>query len=282
MTETESPKRMGRFWSSFDERVDANSVGTLALRVIIGTIFFMNETAVLGWFGGQGGLAGEKEFVAILGYEPATPLTWLLVLTGIATGVCLILGFATPLASAGAIGISFNVIFHAAWKQGFLGGEAGPGYVLSAVLAVGALALALIGPGRYSVDRALGWSLRGNRWGALALALGVGVGTVVLTVFGPGFGGFSFSPSPAAAIGGDLPTWCLLVDDVREAVGTGLQLPAETFDEFAASAPDEIRPATQTAASAFKESVATAFEKPEVEEAVGAIEAYAASNCGAP
>ena len=282
MMEAESPKRMGRFWSSFDERVDANSVGTLALRVIIGTIFFMNETAVLGWFDGQGGLAGEREFVAILGYEPATPLTWLLVLTGIATGVCLILGFATPLASAGAIGISFNVIFHAAWKQGFLGGEAGPGYVLSAVLAVGALALALIGPGQYSVDRALGWSLRGNRWGAFALALGVGMGTVVLTVFGPGFGGFSFSPSPAAATGGDLPTWCLLVDDVREAVGAGVSLPAETFDEFAASAPDEIRPATETAASAFKESVATAFEKPEVGEAVGAIEAYAASNCGAP
>ena len=96
MTETESPKRMGRFWSSFDERVDANSVGTLALRVIIGTIFFMNETAVLGWFNGQGGLAGKKEFITFLGYDPVTPITWLLLITEIVTGVLLILGFATP------------------------------------------------------------------------------------------------------------------------------------------------------------------------------------------
>ena len=192
MSEAVSRKRMGRFWSSFDERVDANSVGTLALRVIIGAIFFMNETSVLGWFNGQGGLAGKKEFITILGYDPVTPITWLNLVTGIGAGVFLILGFATPLASAGAIGIAFNLIFNLGWKQGFLGGEVGPGYVLSAVLAFGAFALALIGPGQYSIDRALGWSLRGNRWGAFALVLGVGMGTIVLTVFGPGFGGFSF------------------------------------------------------------------------------------------
>lgn len=157
---------------------------------MVGTIFFMNGTALFGWFGGVGAATGKKEFLQFLGYHPVTPIMWLLTITEIVTALLFAFGFLTPAAAAGAIGIGFNLIFNLGWKQGFLGGEAGPGYVLAAVLSVAALALALIGPGRYSADRALGWSLHGNRWGVVAGVLGVAVGTIVLTVFGPGFGGF--------------------------------------------------------------------------------------------
>lgn len=175
---------------ALDDRGDAAGLGALFLRLIVGTVFFMNGTAVFGWFGGEGGVVGKEFFVDLLGYDPVTPVMWFLTITEIVTAVLLVLGFLTPVAVAGAIGIGFNLIFNLGWKQGFLGGEAGPGYVLAAVLSVAALSLALTGPGRYSVDRALGLSLHGIRWGIVAVVLGAGMGTVVLTAFGPGFGGF--------------------------------------------------------------------------------------------
>ena len=48
------------------------------------------------------------------------------------------------------------------------------------VNAAAATAIAFIGPGRVSVDRALGWHLRGLSWGLFSILLGLGAGIVVL------------------------------------------------------------------------------------------------------
>lgn len=54
------------------------------------------------------------------------------------------------------------------------------GYELDVLYAVTAVGLAFTGPGRFSVDAALGLDLAGVVWGAGALALGVAVGLFTL------------------------------------------------------------------------------------------------------
>jgi hypothetical protein len=47
------------------------------------------------------------------------------------------------------------------------------------------ISLAAIGPGRFSLDRAIGWddNISGLRWGVAALAVAAAVSVVTLTVF---------------------------------------------------------------------------------------------------
>lgn len=55
------------------------------------------------------------------------------------------------------------------------------GFELPLALAAAATALAFAGPGRYSIDRALGWNLSGIPYGIGAVALGVVTGLLVYT-----------------------------------------------------------------------------------------------------
>ncbi len=151
-----------------------------------------------------------------------------------------------------------------------------------------AVALGLVGPGRFALDHLAPWRTVGsvNRWlfgpraGVLGIAVGLLVGVGVVTAVGPGFGSTPRSiPPPGVTESGDLARWCQLVGEVRQTVDAGGSIPDATLDDFADAAPDGIRAATQTATEAFKESIPDAFERPEVGAAVGEIEAFAATNC---
>jgi hypothetical protein len=88
----------------------------------------------------------------------------------------------------------FNLIFGMQWQAGWFGNQNGAGYEFAVVILGAAIAVSLLGPGRFSVDRALGWRLSGVPWGVVGVALGVVVGLFVLLVLGLGFGGADLTP----------------------------------------------------------------------------------------
>jgi putative oxidoreductase len=156
------------------------SYGLLLLRVVVGLAFVGHGTQKLfGWFGGYGP-QGTGGFFASQGYRAG-------VLMAIAAGLCetvggllLALGFATPLAGALLAIVMINAIGSVTFKRAFmLGSELEIAYLTIAV------ALAATGPGRFSLDRAIGWddNISGVWWGVAALAAAAVISFVTLTLF---------------------------------------------------------------------------------------------------
>lgn len=154
--------------------------GLLFLRVVVGLTMASHGTQKLfGWFGGHGP-RGTAGFFGSLGFR--APLA-MAVLAGIAetSGVAFAAGFLTPLAALGIAVVMLNAIWTVHWKNGFFNGNGGVEFPL--VLLTTAVAVAAIGPGRYSLDRAFHWddNISGAWWGAgvLGAALLISLVTVV-------------------------------------------------------------------------------------------------------
>ena len=196
-----------RSWLTVQESRSLSDLGLLAVRLIVGFELFAHGMQKFGQFGGTTTFDGHSvsgvrainegaQFLHLLGYHPTVALSWLLTVTELSAGVLLMAGFLTPLAAAAAIGDMFNVVFGLAWQMSWFGNAKGPGYELEAVLLVAAISICLLGPGRYSVDRRLGWRLSGVPWGVIGVGCGVAVGLFVLTVLGPGLGGADIPAPP--------------------------------------------------------------------------------------
>jgi putative oxidoreductase len=155
-------------------------IGVLLLRVVIGGLFFGHGTQKLfGWFGGHG-LDGTAGFVGSLGLRP--PRLWAAIngMVESGAGVLLALGLLTPLAAAGIVGVMMVAVVTVHWPKGVW--NTNGGYELNLVMAAGASAVAFIGPGAYSLDSALGWTLAGRMWGGLAVLGGVITASATLAV----------------------------------------------------------------------------------------------------
>jgi putative oxidoreductase len=96
---------------------------------------------------------------------------WMSVLTEIGAGLLLIAGLLTLLACAAVISVMLIAGLLAHRRNGFFVFKDGYEYVL--MLAVISLALAALGPGRWSVDAAAGIEVTG--WAGAGIALGVAV-----------------------------------------------------------------------------------------------------------
>ena len=155
------------------------SYGLLLLRVIVGLAFTGHGTQKLfGWWGGYGP-AGTGGFFASQGYRAGVPMAVAAGLCETAGGALLALGFATPLAGALLAVVMFNAIGAVTFKTGFmLGSELEIAYLTIAV------SLAAIGPGRFSIDRAIGWddNISGVWWGVAALGAALVVSFLTLTL----------------------------------------------------------------------------------------------------
>jgi putative oxidoreductase len=157
---------------------DAMDVGLLIVRVVFGLLLAAHGCQKLfGWFGGHG-IAGTGDFFQGLGFHPGRAFA---VLTGLAecgAGVFLALGLMTPAATAPIVSVMLVAIATVHWGQGLLSPN---GIELPLVYLAVALAIAVSGPGAYSVDAFLGFS---DWWtaptAATALALGVLGGLVSL------------------------------------------------------------------------------------------------------
>jgi putative oxidoreductase len=155
--------------------------GLLLLRVVVGLTMASHGTQKLfGWFGGPGP-RGTSAFFGQLGYRAPVAMA---LLAGLAetSGVAFAAGFLTPLAALGIAVVMLNAIFAVHLKNGFFNGNGGIEFPL--LLLTTAVAVAAIGPGRYSLDRALHWddNISGAWWGAGSLGAALLFSTLTMTV----------------------------------------------------------------------------------------------------
>jgi len=118
---------------------------------------------LFGWFGGPGP-RGTAGFLGQLGF-PAPAVMALLVGLSEASGLLFAAGFVTPLAALAIAVVMLNAIGTVHWTKGFWNGAGG--YEFNLTLLAVAVSVAATGPGRFSVDRALGWddNISGVWWG---------------------------------------------------------------------------------------------------------------------
>ncbi|MEV0852086.1 DoxX family protein [Nocardia fluminea] len=148
--------------------MDVTDVAPTLLRLVVGATMIVH--GLNHWLGG-GRIAGTARWFAGLGLRNGVLQAWASVCTEVGAGVLLILGFGTPLACAAVIAVMLVAGLLAHRANGFFVFKEGYEYVL--VLAVVALALAFVGPGRLSIDHAAGITVTG--WAGGAIALGAGV-----------------------------------------------------------------------------------------------------------
>lgn len=143
--------------------------GLLVLRVITGGLLAGHGTQKLfGWFGGYG-IKGTSGWLESLGLKPGKPWAYGAGLSEFGGGLLILLGFLNPLGTVAVIGA-----MGMAWIKAHLGkpiwvSSGGAELPLVNVAVVSAVALA--GPGKYSVDELLGIKL--PRWLLIPGLLGV-------------------------------------------------------------------------------------------------------------
>ncbi|MFD4569812.1 DoxX family protein [Streptomyces sp. NPDC058467] len=156
--------------------VTAADVGLLLLRATTGLLLACHGAQKLfGLFGGPGLSAAGKGF-ATLGYHPGEFFAGLAGASELVGGLGLAVGLLTPLAAAVVIGDMINAMVVTS-QNGLWQTNGGIEYPLS--IAVVALAVAAIGPGRLALDRPFRWRDGGLLSAATALCLG-GIGAVIV------------------------------------------------------------------------------------------------------
>ena len=152
------------------------NIARLVARTVIGGLFVGHGTQkLLGWFGGPG-LEGTAGMMKSLEMNPPRRNAMAAGITETAGGALLVVGLATPLASAGLIGTMITAIRKVHWSSGPW--VTSGGYEYNLVLIAGLLALAEEKPGDISLDAALGLDLTGFRWSLAALGLGAAASSV--------------------------------------------------------------------------------------------------------
>jgi len=155
------------------------SIGLFILRFVVGALFVGHGTQKLfGWFGGHGP-EGTGQFFEQIGYTPGRQMAYLGGWTEAGGGALLMMGFLTPLGCAAIVGMMVGTLpVHA--PKGLW--NTNGGFELPLVYATAAAVIAFAGPGRASIDSAIGWAASGAAIGTAATAFGALTGIVMLAV----------------------------------------------------------------------------------------------------
>lgn len=156
-----------------------SNLAALILRAVLGGLLAGHGAQKLfGSFGGPG-IEGTSGFMEMLGLRPGKPWAVLAGLSEFGGGVLTLLGFLNPLGPIGVIGSMAMATTKAHWGKPIWVTEGGAELPVTNIAA--ATALIVGGPGKYSLDRALGLRLPG--WIAP-----LGLVAVILTVIYAGVG----------------------------------------------------------------------------------------------
>ena len=150
------------------------NAGLLILRAVFGLFLAYHGYNKLF---GPGGIDGTARWFAGIGMRWPHLQARLAAMTEIGSGLLMALGLLTPLAAAGMIGLMTVAIAVEHWKVGFFIFKPNQGWEYCASIAVAAFVIAMVGPGRWSLDHAVG--IDGHGWTAAVIAGGVGVGSAV-------------------------------------------------------------------------------------------------------
>jgi putative oxidoreductase len=171
-------------------------VPALLLRLAIGPMLVAHGSNKVF---GKGGLEGTTRWFDALGLQPAHVHARLAAATEIGSGTMLTLGVASPLPAAAVIGLMVTAGRTDHKGKGFFVFKGGWEYV--GVVGAVAAVIAILGPGRYSVDAKLGRTRRGLGWGLAAAAIGVANSVALLAAtYRPEP---EPEPEPDPGIGGD-------------------------------------------------------------------------------
>jgi putative oxidoreductase len=150
-------------------------LGLLLLRLTVGLLLAGHGAQKLfGLFGG-GGISGTGRYFASLGYHPGDVWAGVAGTSEFLGGLGLALGLFTPLAAAALVGVMINAMIVGA-PDGLWVADGGIEYPVC--VAVVALSVAAIGPGRLALDRPFRWRDGGLRAAGFALVAG-GLGAAI-------------------------------------------------------------------------------------------------------
>lgn len=145
------------------------SAGLLLIRVVVGLTMAAHG---YGKFFQGGRIPGTARWFDSMGMRPNGKVHALAAATTeVVAGLLFAAGFLTPLAAAGIVGLMVVAAWTVHRDNGFFIVKSGWEYNL--ILAVVPVGVAMIGPGRYSVDHALDLSF--DPGPALALSAGLGL-----------------------------------------------------------------------------------------------------------
>jgi putative oxidoreductase len=154
--------------------------GILVLRIVLGlTMAAHGAQNSFGWWKGPG-LRGVHGWLGSMRFRGGWLPVILLVASELGGGMLLALGLFVPFAALAIVAAMTVAIALVHWPKGFFNG--GGGYEFNLLIAASSVALAALGGGRFSLDRALGWAdnLSGTWWGVGVLAAGVLAGLFVI------------------------------------------------------------------------------------------------------
>jgi putative oxidoreductase len=156
-------------------------LGLFLIRVVFGLIFAAHGAQKLfGWFGGYG-LAGTGGFLESLGFRPGKSFAAAAALAEFGGGLLLAFGFLGPVGPALLLSVMFVAGMTVHRKNAFFVATNGLEHPL--VMATAAIGIALTGPGRFSLDAALGnyrLLTPAATWGILAIGLVGGIANLAL------------------------------------------------------------------------------------------------------
>lgn len=138
------------FWDVSDS--DAVNLVLLVLRCGIGAVMLAHG---LNHIYGGGKIAGTARWFESLGMRPGKVHAWLASLAEVAGGIALILGLLTPLGGAAVVGVMLVAWITNHRGNGFFIFRPGEGWEYVMTLTLIGLALAVVGPGEWSLDEAL-------------------------------------------------------------------------------------------------------------------------------
>lgn len=158
-------------------------VASLILRLILGFTLVAH-----GWNHGfgPGGLAGTAGWFESIGLRPAKVHAAISSYLEIAAGAALLVGFLVPFAAAAGIGVMTVAFVTVHRKNGFFIFREGEGYEYVMTVAFALTALAVLGGGKLSLDRALDLDLCGIAIGLGAAGAGIlGAAGLLITIWRP-------------------------------------------------------------------------------------------------
>jgi putative oxidoreductase len=150
--------------------VNQFNAGVLILRVVFGLFLAYHGYNKLF---GPGGIAGTVRWFGSIGMRWPQLQARLAATTEIGSGVMMAVGLLTPLAAAGMIGLMIVAIVVEHWKVGFFIFKPNQGWEYCASIAIVAFVIAMVGPGRWSVDHAIGINWHGWTGAVIAAVAGI-------------------------------------------------------------------------------------------------------------